>query len=311
MNTNMIIKNTIGLLIILLFYPGTGASEELNVPRITHIASIGGSGAKGLFKEPVSIAIDRSNGDLVIANSGRFEVLVLDDMGNLRSRIDRADGVISPYGVAVDKSGKIFVSEAFGNSVNIFNPTGSYFSTLKLNSQNGGEVRPGRMLTGPGGELFVVDRQTQSIYVFDEKGNELQIIKAKKQKRQQMLQDIAVDKEGNIYCVNSLGAAVNIFNRQGIYINGFGRHSADKVGFSFPTGISLDSKGRIWIVDSFQHRLKVFNDRGNLLVQFGGVGTESGKFFFPVDMVFGKEGKFYVIEKGANRMQIFQVEDLK
>ena len=41
-----------------------------SVPRITHIASIGGPGAKGLFKEPVSIAIDRSNGDLVIANSG-------------------------------------------------------------------------------------------------------------------------------------------------------------------------------------------------------------------------------------------------
>lgn len=297
------------ILVLLLLLCGMSAAfaGTVPVPKIKFTAAFEGAD----IKDPVSLAIDESNGDLIIANSGKSEILILDKSGNLREKIGRAEDVTGPYGVAVDQKGRIFLSDLTGDSIKIFSPAGSLVSTITLQGEDGSDIRPGRMAAWKGNDLYVVDRKNHYIYVVDDEGKSRLIIKTKKEKKQQMLQDVAVDESGNIYCVNSLGPAVNIFGPDGQYLNSFGSHSAAEDGFSFPTGISIDAKGRAWIVDSFQHKLKVFDSKGRFLSQFGGVGTTPGKFFFPIDIAFGKDGSLYVLEKGGSRVQVFQVEDLK
>lgn len=307
----MLIRNIIFMLILLFFYTPTSLAKNPLLPKIKYITSFEDSKDRGFLKDPISLSVDDSNGDLIIANTGKSEVLILDSMGNPRGNIGSGDSAIDPYGVAVDQKGRIFVSELTGSYIKTFNPMGSLISTINLQGEDGSGIRPGRMSIGSKDNLYIVDRQNQHVYVIDEKGNSLLIVKTKKDKKQQMLQDVAFDENGNIYCLNSLGPVVNVFDRKGQYTNSFGSHSSADDGFSFPTSISLDKKGRIWIVDSFQHKIKVFDSKGNFLLQFGGIGTKSEKFFFPIDIVFGKEGKLYVLEKGANRIQVFQVEDLK
>lgn len=258
------------------------------------------------LRSPLAIVRDPQNGDLIVSSFESGEVIVLDHNGGLLKRLGRQAGLVTPYGVALDRAGRIYVSEVRTGMLKVFAPAGALIDAIDLSALRERKVSPGRISLGPDGQLYIVDLSGNDILVLSDEGTRLQSLGTFG-----YLQKAGSGPAGEVIGLSGQGKAVTVFDAAGEELRSFGNHG-DKTdrNFSFPTGFAIDAKNRLWIADAFQHRIKVFSLTGEFLFNFGKMEEEGGGFFFPVDLCFGELGTLYVLEKGANRIQVFLVEDL-
>ena len=274
-------------------------------PEIRRTATIQRYGGEKLLHSPLSLALDAKNGDLIITSFGSGEVVILDKNGALIKRMGPEAGLISPYGVAIDDMGRIYVSEIQTGMLKVFSPGGILEDKIDLSRAVGRPVSPGRITLDKDDRIYVADLRNNEILVLNHRGDFV-----KSMGNFDYLQKAVVVND-KILGLSAHGTAVSLFNQEGVLLSAFGKHGDESArNFSFPTGFAVDSKNRIWIADAFQHRLKVFSLDGELLFNFGRMQEKTGGFFFPVDLCFGDKGKLFVLEKGADRIQVFQVGDL-
>jgi tripartite motif-containing protein 71 len=118
---------------------------------------------------------------------------------------------------------------------------------------------------------------------------------------------IAVGPDGRIYVADHQALAVQVFDNQGNFLKGWGRHEMGGENFSLPYGIALDSSGRVYVSDELRHQVKIFDADGRFLGVFGELGTDAGQLSFPTDVAVGKDDRIYVSERVTARVQVFEV----
>lgn len=284
-------------------------AEAVSVPGIVRTAVFQDAGGEKILRSPLSLVRDQKNGDLIVSSFEAAEVVILDKAGALVKRMGGEVGLVSPYGVALDDKGLIYVGEVRTGILKVLSAIGTVVDEFDLSEAMGKTVSPGRIVLGKDGFLYIADLTNNEILIFDLKGKFIRSVG-----KFDYLQKGGPDGDGGIIGLSAMGDAVKVFNREGALLHAFGKHgdSPDK-NVSFPTGFAVDAKKRLWIADAFQHRLKVFSLDGKFLFNFGKIeeSAETGGFFFPTDILFGENGELFVVEKGANRIQVFQVDDLK
>lgn len=278
-----------------------------NLPEITRIAVFQDQRGEQTIRSPLAFALDDKSGDMIVTSSETGELVVFDKNGKLVKRLGTDSGLVSPYGVALDAKGRIYVSEVRSGFLKILSPSGTLVDEIDLSTLLGKTVAPGRIMLGRDGFLYVTDLKTNEILVLNEKGKFVRSVG-----EFTYLQKGGAVNGDRIVGLSGQGRAVQVFDREGALLHSFGDHgdSPDR-NFSFPTGFAVDARGRLWIADAFQHRLKVFSLDGKLLFNFGQMEEKEGGFFFPVDLCFGARDTLYVLEKGANRIQVFRIGDLR
>lgn len=306
----------LALLFVLFLAPLAGAAgpkatapavkpQAAASPEIKRVATFQSTGGEKLLHSPLALARDAKSGDLVITNFGSGQVVILDAKGSLLNKAGREVGLIAPYGVAIDETGRIYLSEVQTGILKVLTPGGILTDRIDLSLAVGRPVAPGRISIGRDGLLYIADLRANEILVFNFRGDFLRAMGGFA-----YLQKAGIVGD-RIIGLSAHGKAVHLFDREGSLLLTFGDHGeASERTFSFPTGFAVDAKGRLWIADAFQHRLKIFSLEGKHLFNFGRMEEDTGGFFFPVDLCFGEKGMLYVLEKGAERIQIFQVSDL-
>lgn len=73
---------------------------------------------------------------------------------------------------------------------------------------------------------------------------------------------VGFDSEGNLYIVDGMWSAVQVFNREGQLLYYFGQLGNSPGAFQLPTGLKIDGQDRIYVVDSFNKRVQVFRYYG-------------------------------------------------
>lgn len=278
-----------------------------NAPEIRRIAVFQDQGGEIILRSPLSLVRDHTNGDLIVSSFEAGEVVILDKSGSLVKRLGAETGLVSPYGVALDAKGLLYVGEVRTGLLKVFSPIGSLLDEFDLSEIMGKTVSPGRIVLGKDGFLYIVDLTNNEILIFDLKGKFVRSVG-----KFDYLQKGGPAGDGTIVGLSAMGKAVTIFGRDGELLHSFGQHGdSPEINFSFPTGYAVDARKRLWIADAFQHRLKVFSLDGKFLFNFGKMEEATGGFFFPVDIYFTETGELIVLEKGASRIQVFQVDDLK
>lgn len=284
---------------------GAGPQEPENQQKISRVATFSSHGGQKLLHSPLALALDGKNGDLIVTSFGSGEVIILDKNGSLVKRMGAESGLVSPYGVAIDDKGLIYVSEIETGMLKVFSPGGVLVDEIDLSKVTGRPVSPGKIMLDKDGLIYVADLRDNEILIFTVQGDHVQSVGNFAQ-----LQKAAMIND-KIVGLSAYGKAVSLFDKKGTLLSSFGGHE-DGSGrnFSFPAGFAIDAKNRLWIADAFQHRLKVFSLEGEFLFNFGRMQEKTGGFFFPVDLCFGDKGKLFVLEKGAERIQLFHVDDL-
>jgi sugar lactone lactonase YvrE len=299
----------LGLLAGFLLIGPPEASAQQKPPEIRRTAVFRYEGGEKPLRSPLSLSRDGKSGELIVTSFEAGEVVILESSGALIKRIGRAEGLVTPYGVAIDPAGRILVSELRTGMLKVFSPGGMLEDEIDLSRLLDRTVSPGRIALDKDGRIYVADLSGNVILVLTAAGEFLSSVGTF-----DYLQKGVPAGGGSIVGLSARGTAVRVYDGNGTLTRSFGEHGdpSDR-NISFPTGFAVDSKGRIWIADAFQHRLKIFSLAGEFLFNFGRLEetTDSGGFYFPVDLCFGEKGELFVLEKGADRIQVFQVDDLR
>ncbi len=174
------------------------------------------------------------------------------------------------WGMAVDPSGNVWVSDTTANRIQKFNSNGEYQCQIgSTGSGNGQFNNPRDLEADAAGNIWVADRENnriqkisptcQYLSQFGSKGSGNGLLSAPR--------EIAIDPAGNIWVSDSGNDRIQKFNSKGEYLSKCGSAGSGNGQFNpEPLAIEADSDGNVWVSD--EHRLQQFNSSCEFVGQF-------------------------------------------
>jgi sugar lactone lactonase YvrE len=216
----------------------------------------------------------------------------------------------TPYGLAVDSKGNLYVADGKVGAIFVFNTETKEMSMIK----HGVQARFGDIIglaIDDSDRLFVSDTKLHRILVFD-----------KNHKVEGSISDgvmdpggMAVDNENRfLYVADGALDQVLVFDADKLsLIRKIGtagkKHTlTDPGNFSYPTNVALDADNNVYVTDSFNSRVEIFDADGNFIRQFGKPGDQPGRLFRPKGIAIDLDGHVWVADAVQDRVQCFTPE---
>ena len=117
---------------------------------------------------------------------------------------------------------------------------------------------------------------------------------------------LAFDSQDNLYVVDSRSDRVQLFTKEGRFLDGWGRSGAGDGELARPWGIAVDAQGDVYVADWGNDRVQKFTHDGRYLMSFGGTDNGAGSLSRPAGVAVDTEGDVYVTDWGNNRVQIYE-----
>ena len=219
-------------------------------------------------------------------------------------------GAAKPLGVAVTPSGdRIYVTESDGTRiVRVYDRAGKQLGTLKPPASTGPTHLPMYVAINPTTQdVYVSDRQTASIYIYNAKGTFVRTFAPKGNLGAKWAPlALAFSSDGSLYVTDINGPTtkthrVVVFGPDGTLV-----HSMGTPGLSFPNGIVVDSHGNIEVSDSNNGRLVVFNVAGKTLAIIAS-GVGEGDLGMPRGAAVDDSGRLYVVDTSDQNVKVYNV----
>ncbi len=215
--------------------------------------------------------------------------------------------LVKPYGVAVDRSGRVFVADMAQRAILIFDLPNETVTRWTGNSQFP-LFLPATLAFDQFGRLFVTDAFAARIVVFSPDGRPSAGFGTGIFERPG---GIAIDRARNrLYVADVKRHQVLVFDTQSFQlIQEIGRRSergsSEPGEFAGPTNVAVDREGNLYVSDTWNRRVQVFGPDGKFLRTFGTVGVQPGNFVRPKGIAVDSEGHIYVLDAEFNNFQIF------
>ncbi|MGO0059996.1 Ig-like domain-containing protein [Brevibacillus fluminis] len=232
----------------------------------------------GEFASPSGVAVD-SSGNVYVADYGNHRIQKLTISTNTWSEWGKADGYAGsdlgeftkPFGVAVDSSGNVYVTDSGNHRIQKLTISTSAWSEWKTSDG------------GPGSGLGEFHTPA----------------------------GVAVDRSGNLYVadygnhrIQKLTAAENIWSQWCATTIVSGSLLGE---FNVPSGVAVDSSGNMYVVDAINNRIQKLSGSTNTWSEWkkigGGAGSDLGEFSMPFGVAVDSSGNVYVADYGNNRIQ--------
>lgn len=262
----------------------------------SHILGTEGNGTLQ-FKKPAGIAVDNKEGKIYVAEFENKRIQVLDFSGNFDSfiylegnahgveiegnriyvaiwsdeshvdifnkngtRLSSISGFESPGDIAINNSGKIFVTDYGTGEIKIFNPYGDLLKTLTIPpTSNNIDAKPTGIALDVFGDIYVADYLNDRVMKMNSSGNFLfeLIVPDVEGGKFSKPTNLEINSKGDIFVTDR--HRVLVFNSNGDFLYTFGELGKDAAQFSGPHGIAFDNSGNIYVAEYDNHRIQVFN----------------------------------------------------
>lgn len=290
------------VLVLTLILPSALLAGEKGVV-LRYVFSIDGFG-KERFESPTGLFIDRSKGELYIADNGSHEVLIFDLKGYPLYRLGKKQGLKNPFDIAAYKD-RIYLSEEGSPDIKIFNYRGAQEGRVSSNGKE--KFYPGQIYIDAAGKIYAVDKSKPGVVVFDVEGRLVLEITGETSGKFGSLADVSAD-EARIYLVTPYSRRViQVYDSSGVRLMGFEALEGQGGTLALPVAAKPDKDGNIWVVDAL-HGIVIYDKDGRELGRFSEYGKEKGQVFFPIDLDFDGSNMVYILEKGAKRVSVFMIE---
>ena len=200
----------------------------------------------------------------------------------------------NPQGLAVDSSGNIYVANPGDNTINKFNSTGSYVSSITTNIS-----LPQGLAVDSKDNLYAANygngpSNNHTISKFDYAGVYVDSLDTAAYLNSPI--GIALDPAGNIYAANFGNYSISKFNSAGVY-QPIG--SIDSTYLNSPQGLAADSLGNIFVANYGDSTIRKYNDSSVYLYNI--TTNLSG----PLGLAFDTLGNLYAANWGNNTISKF------
>ena len=215
-------------------------------------------------------------------------------------------GADTPVGIAVTPSGdRIYVAETGGDKVvRIFDAGGRDLGTMEPPATTGAEHVPVYVAIDPlTSEVYVTDRPTGSVYVYDRDGAYQREYRPEAVAEGWQPVGIGFDKDGNVYVSDwaDENQAIKKFDRAGTLVLTYGE--SEKL--SYPNGVVVASDGRLYVTDSNNGRLLVYAPTGELVSKVGR-GAGAGNLGLPRGLAADGQGRLFVVDSSGNGVLVYR-----
>ncbi len=216
------------------------------------------------FVAPAGIALGTA-GEVYVADSDLGIVARLNQKGESISVVGRGE-LRRPVGVAFDAvTQRLYVVDTHDHDIKVFDTNGRLLRTLGQRGEKPGEFNYPTYLALANGRLYITDTMNARVQVIEaETGEPKQIIGERGMNVGNLVRPkgVAVDKEGNVYIVESYYDHLLVFNNSGQFLMPIGG-TGNKIGnFYLPSGVWIDAHNRIFVADMFNGRVALFKFLG-------------------------------------------------
>jgi sugar lactone lactonase YvrE len=218
---------------------------------------------------------------------------------------DRGPDLQSPYGVAADGDGLIWVADSGTHAVHAFDLARGKVTYLT----NFGRER----LVTPVG--VAVDSQRRLLYVSDAGLGKVFAVNYKGDLQGLRLPPggygrpagLSTDQLGNLYVVDVVKGVVDVFSPEGSFVRVIDGHQLEGGGFNLPSNVFVDKDGNVFVTDSMNFRIAVFDHGGEVLGAIGELGDGPGTFARPRGVAVDSRGHVFVGDAAFDNIQLFDL----
>ena len=269
--------------------------------------------SEGLAK-PYAVAVHR--GRIFVSDSADRFVKVFDIPESRYFKIgdDEQGTLIKPLGIDVDAAGNLYVADATHRAVMVYNRDGKFLRKI------GGPKmfeRLSSVTVEPGGQrLMVVDiggvsSDQHKVRVFDGVTGEHLFDIGKRgvgAGEFNLPRDAAIGRNGQIYVVDGGNFRVQVFDRNGRYLQSFGSVGKQLGNFARPKEIASDPEGNVYVVDSAFGNFQIFTADGDLLMYVGERSERDGaaRYMLPSGIYVDEDGRIYVVDQWFRKVDVFR-----
>ncbi len=210
------------------------------------------------FVSPIGISLG-ANHEILVADAELGYVVRLDKDGIPRGTIGQTQ-LVRPTGVVRDAAqGRIYVADTHGHDIKVFSDSGELVKTFGRRGEAAGEYNSPTYLSFANNRLYVADTLNARVQVVSPDGEALQVFGRRGIFMGDMPRPkgVAVDKDGNVYVVESYFDYLLVFNTEGELLLPIGGTGGGLGQFYLPAGVWTDERDRIYIADSFNGRVVI------------------------------------------------------
>jgi YD repeat-containing protein len=227
----------------------------------TLIRTIGSGGTgNGQFLYPVGIAINRTAGDIYVADSSNNRIEEFSVSTGEFIRAFSTPG--GPHGVALDSSGDVWVVETGTDHIEKYSPTGTLIASYGSGgSGNGQFTTPLGIAIDASNHIYVTDSGNDRVEELSSEGAYLGQFGSAGSGNSQFIDPygIAADpRTDTIYVSDAGNQRVQVFTNSGAYLGQFGSAGSGSGQFSGPQGIAINASGDVYVVDDGNNRVETW-----------------------------------------------------
>jgi len=209
----------------------------------------------------------------------------------------------------IDKSGNIYVGDAYNQRIQQFDSNGLYLSQFP--SPTGDTI--GLALDGLGNFYSAT---LNEVYKFDENGSILKIWKCEGEACYPdpgcpFIHDIVIDSNNNLYVLDVGACNIQKYTSEGVFVKKWGQRGSDVSEFNIgPSGeaslLAIDAFDNLYVGDDGNCRVQVFNTDGDFIKQWGSCDWQD--FYVFGGLYADNDGHLFISNKAKNCIQKFTVD---
>lgn len=260
----------------------------------------------GQFMGPRGLAINEYD-EIIVSDFLNKRVQVFDRCGNFLFTFGETGSgpgqFEGPADIAITEDNNIIVVDSTNENIQVYNRWGEFLYTFGKagGAGNGSFDQPTHGAVNEWGDIFIID-DLFTIQAFDRHGNFI----FQSNGGPQVAGGIAINSDGIIYIGDGVGAEINVFDRCGRFLFGFGSSGSGPGQFLGLVSLAVSESGEVITGDNFSDRVQVFDACGDFLFEFGENGSDPGKFDGITGVAVNRDGDIYVSDFDNSRIQVFR-----
>lgn len=219
---------------------------------------------------------------------------------------DAPRALLKPVEVkSVPELNKFFVSDISRGAVVVFDLAGHALRTLEIPDGVPPLTLPLSVAVDRDGSIYVLDRRSASVLVFNNSEKYQRTIKLKVHSVTSPTSMIIDKKSNQMYVSDAATRKIIVTDLQGGLIRSIGETGEGDGQFNLPVAIALNSKGHLVVADAFSAKIQVFDAAGRFFSKFGRRGDSPGDFQLIKSLAVDSNDNIYVVDGRAHNISIF------